>query len=106
MLDESYSVPKVAERLVISSKNLYHWKQQHKEGRLVAGVKRAKPTTEEAELRRHKLIMPISSLSSLASKRSWCIKLRLQPEKRPEPLSLNTSISLTTVFVYTAQSVL
>lgn len=50
--DEGYSVAKAAERLGISPKNLYHWKRQYEEGRLVPGMKRAQPTPEEAELRR------------------------------------------------------
>jgi len=54
ILSEGYSVPKAAERLGISPKNLYHWKRQYEEGRLVAGLKRAQPTAEEAELRRLK----------------------------------------------------
>lgn len=52
VLDEGYSVPKAAERLGISAKNLYHWRRQYEEGRLVPGMKRAQPTVEEAELRR------------------------------------------------------
>lgn len=52
VLNGGYSVPKAAEQLGISPKNLYHWKRQHEEGRLVAGMKRAQPTAEEAELKR------------------------------------------------------
>ena len=51
VVDEGYSVPKAAERLGISAKNLYHWKRQYEAGKLVAGMKRAQPTAEE-ELRR------------------------------------------------------
>lgn len=52
VLDEGYSVTKAAERLGISSKNLYHWKRQYLEGRLDPAMNRAQPTAEEAELRR------------------------------------------------------
>lgn len=52
VLDEGYSVPKAAERLGISANNVYHWKEQYLEGRLVAGHKRAQATPEESELRR------------------------------------------------------
>lgn len=52
VLNEGYSVPKAAERLGISPKNLYHWKRQYEERRLVPGMKRAQATPEEAELRR------------------------------------------------------
>jgi len=50
--DEGYSVAKAAQRLGISPKNLYHWKRQYEEGRLVPGMNRAQATPEEAELRR------------------------------------------------------
>jgi len=50
--DEGYSVAKAAKRLGISPKNLYHWKRQYEEGRLVPGMNRAQATPEEAELRR------------------------------------------------------
>ncbi len=52
VVDEGYSVPKAAERLGISAKNLYHWKRQYEAGKLISGMKRAQPTVEEAELRR------------------------------------------------------
>ena len=51
VLNEGYSVTKAAERLGISPKNLYHWKEQYEEGRLVPGTKHAQPTPQEAELR-------------------------------------------------------
>ena len=51
VLNEGYSVAKAAERLGISSKNLYHWKEQYEEGCLVPSTKQAQPTPQEAELR-------------------------------------------------------
>ncbi len=51
VLNEGYSVAKAAERLGISPNNLYKWKEQYEEGRLVPGVKQAQLTPQEAELR-------------------------------------------------------
>ena len=51
VLNEGYSVAKAAERLGISPNNLYKWKEQYEEGRLVLGMKQAQPTPQEAELR-------------------------------------------------------
>ncbi len=51
VLNEGYSVAKAAERLGISPKNLYKWKEQYEEGRLKSGMKHAQPTPQEAELR-------------------------------------------------------
>ena len=52
VLNEGYSVAKAAERLGISPNNLYKWKEQYEEGRLVPGMKQAQPTPQEAEMRR------------------------------------------------------
>ncbi len=49
---QGYSVPGAAESLGVSKSNLYTWRRQYLEGRLVPGHKRAQPTPEEAELRR------------------------------------------------------
>jgi transposase len=49
---QDYSVAAAAESLGVSKSNLYNWRRQYREGRLVPGHKRAQPTAEEAELRR------------------------------------------------------
>lgn len=36
----------------IAANNLYHWRRQNREGRLLPDKQRAQPTPEEAELRR------------------------------------------------------
>lgn len=54
VVEQGYSVVEAAQRLGISDKSLYKWKEQYLEGRLVVGYKRAQPTVEEAELRKLK----------------------------------------------------
>lgn len=50
---QGYTVPEAAESLGIPKSNLYSWRRQYLEGRLLAGHERAQQATpEEAELRR------------------------------------------------------
>ena len=54
VLEQGYSVVEATQRLGISDKSLYKWKEPYLEGRLVASYKRAQSTVEEAELRKVK----------------------------------------------------
>ncbi len=50
--EKGYTVSEAANSLEISQANLTKWRKQYREGRLLPGHRRAKPTAEEVELRR------------------------------------------------------